>query len=109
MSVKPLPGDGLLTKLAALASPHRCRILAVLAHGPCYVSQLARELKLSRPLLQMHLRKLEAADLVRNRVEVSDDGKAMKFYEVRDFDLRIAPSVIADAAKALGCDEAHKG
>jgi len=102
MTAKLLPGERLLAKLAALANPHRCRILAVLAHGPCYVSQLAREVKLSRPLLQMHLRKLEAAELVRNRMEISDDGKAMKFYEVRDFDLRIAPSVIADAAKTLG-------
>lgn len=108
MSVKQLPGEGLLRKLAALANPHRCRILAVLAHGPCYVSQLAREVKLSRPLLQMHLRKLEAAELVRNRMEISDDGKAMKFYEVRDFDLRLAPSIIADAAKTLGHTKGHK-
>jgi predicted transcriptional regulator len=102
MNAEPLPGERLLTKLAALANPHRCRILAVLTQGPRYVSQLAREVKLSRPLLQMHLRKLEAAELVWNRMEISNDGKAMKFYEVRDFDLRIAPSVIAAAAKTLG-------
>lgn len=94
--------EKLLAKLAALANPHRCRILAILAGGPRYVSQLARDIKLSRPLLQMHLRKLEAAGLVRNRMEISDEGKALKFYEVEQFDFRIAPAVIADAVRTQG-------
>ena len=43
------------------------RIVARLAQGPRYVSQLAREIGLSRPLVQVHLRKLEGAGLVQHR------------------------------------------
>jgi DNA-binding transcriptional ArsR family regulator len=40
-----LEGDQLLAMLAALANPHRLRIIAMLASGGRnYVSQLAREL-----------------------------------------------------------------
>ncbi len=46
------------------------------------MSRLARELGISRALLQVHLRKLQAAGLVTAAIEVSEDGKAMKFYEV---------------------------
>ena len=87
--------SGLLARLAALANPQRCRILARLAQGPRYVSQLAREVGLSRPLVQVHLRKLEAAGLIRGRLELSDEGKALKFYEVEAFDLRLTPQGIA--------------
>jgi DNA-binding transcriptional ArsR family regulator len=50
--------------LGALANPHRLRIVAALASGRNYVSQLAREMGMSRPLLHMHLQRLEAAGLV---------------------------------------------
>jgi Bacterial regulatory protein, arsR family len=47
----PSKGDQLLAMLAALANPHRLRIIAALASGGRnYVSQLARELGISRPL-----------------------------------------------------------
>ena len=68
--------------LSALASPHRLRIVAELKRGRNYVSELARVVGFSRPLLQMHLTKLEAAGLVTSRLELSSDGKAMKFYEL---------------------------
>jgi len=47
--------------LAALSNPHRLEILATLASGSVHVSQLAREVGLSRPLVHMHLQRLEAA------------------------------------------------
>jgi len=94
-------GDELVRVLAALASPHRMRVLAVLSRERNYVSRLARELGISRALLQVHLRKLEAAGLVSAHVEVSADGKAMKFYEVTPFSLRLTPEVIAAAAPTL--------
>ena len=59
------PGDRLLTVLSALDNPHRLRVLAALqAGGRNYVSQLAREIGISRPLLHLHLNKLEEAGLV---------------------------------------------
>ena len=61
--------------------------------GRTYVSQLARDLGISRALLQVHLKKLEKAGLVTAHLEVSDDGKAMKFYEVVPFSLHLTPTV----------------
>ena len=88
-------------KLAALASPHRMRIVAELKGGRNYVSELARVVGLSRPLLQMHLSKLEGAGLVKSRLELSSDGKAMKFYELLPFTLTLTPAAISDAAATI--------
>jgi DNA-binding transcriptional ArsR family regulator len=97
-------GDELLSVLATLASPHRLRVVAALAEERNYVSALARDLGISRALLQVHLRKLEAAGLVTSSVEVSDDGKAMKFYEVAPFALHVTPEAIRAAARTLSAD-----
>ena len=95
-------GDNLLTILAALANPHRLRILAALrSSGRNYVSRLAREVGISRPLLHLHLQKLEEAGLVANEYEVSAEGKALKFFSVTDFSLTLTPAAIVDAAASL--------
>ena len=94
-------GDDLLRIFEALSNPHRLKILAVLTNERKYVSQLAREVKMSRPLLYMHLQKMEEAGLVSSTLELSDDGKAMKYYEIVPFDFRISPDVIAKAAATL--------
>jgi DNA-binding transcriptional ArsR family regulator len=95
-------GDQLLAVLAALASPHRLRILAALkADGRNYVSQLAREVGISRPLLHLHLQKLEEAGLVTSKLELSGDGKALNYFEVVEFDFETTPSAIFKAAKSL--------
>jgi predicted transcriptional regulator len=99
-----MTGDALLKVLATLASPHRMRVVAALAEERNYVSRLARDLGISRALLQVHLRKLEAAGLVSASVEVSPDGKAMKFYEVAPFALHLTPEVIRIAARTLSTD-----
>lgn len=99
-----MTGDELLRVLATLANPHRIRIVAALAEERNYVSQLARELNISRALLQVHLRKLEAAGLVTAAIEVSQDGKAMKFYEVTPFALQLTPETITAAARTLSAD-----
>jgi predicted transcriptional regulator len=97
-------GDALLRALATLANPHRLRIVATLAAERNYVSRLARDLGISRALLQVHLRKLEAAGLVSASMEVSADGKAMKFYEVAPFALHLTPDTIRIAAQTLSTD-----
>ena len=94
-------GDDLLRVLATLANPHRLRIVAALTRERNYVSRLARELNISRALLQVHLRKLEAAELVTATIEVSDDGRAMKFYEVTPFAVQLTPETITAAAPTL--------
>ncbi|AXB48977.1 transcriptional regulator [Amycolatopsis albispora] len=97
----PETGDALLRVLTALANPHRLRVLGALAGGRQYVSRLARELGISRPLLHMHLQRLEAAGLVTGTLETGEDGKLMKYFEVTEFTLRLSPAVIAAAVPTL--------
>jgi DNA-binding transcriptional ArsR family regulator len=102
-AAKPSPtGDQLLAMLAALANPHRLRIVAALAAGGRnYVSQLARDIGISRPLLHLHLQKLEAAGLVTSKLELSADGKALNYFEVNGFEYLLTPAAIAAAAQSL--------
>src|SRR5215211_6470861 len=100
-----LSGDDLLRMLAALANPHRLQIVGALTGERNYVSQLARELGISRPLLHMHLQRLEAAGLVTGVLELSEDGKAMKYFEVTPFALSLTPERIAEAIKTLTFDQ----
>jgi ArsR family transcriptional regulator len=102
-------GDDLVEILAALANPLRLRIVAKLASGRDYVSHLAREIGVSRPLLHMHLQRLEAAGLIVGSLELSEDGKAMKYYEVADFDLHLSASALAEAAETLTKPDPEKG
>ena len=94
-------GDDLVKVLSALGNAQRIRIMAALVPGRNYVSQLARELQMSRPLLHLHLQRLEAAGLVKGTLELSPDGKAMKFYEVPPFSIDLNPNMIVEAADSL--------
>jgi DNA-binding transcriptional ArsR family regulator len=98
----PTEGDRLLATLAALANPHRMRVVAALAvGGRNYVSRLAREIGISRPLLHLHLQKLEDAGLVTSQLELSQDGKALNYFDVTDFAFHLTPAAVADAVKTL--------
>jgi DNA-binding transcriptional ArsR family regulator len=94
-------GPELTRMLAALAHPHRLQIVATLARGSVHVSQLARQVGLSRPLVHMHLQRLEAAGLVSGRLELSDDGKALKLFEVTPFAIHLTPELVVEAAQTL--------
>ena len=96
-----LTGNELLALIDGLSNPQRLRIVAALAPGRNYVSQLARDLHMSRPLLYLHLQRLEAAGLVRGTLELSDDGKAMKYFEVVPFSVTLSPERIVIAMDTL--------
>jgi predicted transcriptional regulator len=101
-SMPPLLGDQLLLTLAALANPHRLRIMAALTSGGRnYVSQLAREVGISRPLLHLHLNRLEEAGLVTSKLELSAQGKALNYFEVTGFCLTLSPATLVEAASTL--------
>ncbi len=102
-----LDGDQLLKVLNALGNPHRIRIVAALAEGRNYVSALARQIGMGRPLLHMHLQRLEAAGLVVGSLELSEDGKAMRFYELAPFRYELTPETVSRAAPTL--TEGEKG
>jgi DNA-binding transcriptional ArsR family regulator len=90
--------------LTAVANPHRLRVIAELGGGRVHVSELARRLGMSRPLLYMHLDKLEKAGLVNGQLELSEDGKAMKYFELAPFELRLTAETIIDALSGNGQD-----
>lgn len=89
--------DQLMEQLIAVANPHRLRILAALAAESTHVSELARRLDMSRALLYMHLRRLEAAGFVTGHLELSSDGKALKYFEAVAFTLTIDLATVAAA------------
>ncbi|MBG0851524.1 winged helix-turn-helix transcriptional regulator [Streptomyces spinoverrucosus] len=99
-------GDELLKVLSALGNPHRMRIVAALLESRNYVSALAREIGMSRPLLHMHLQRLEAAGLIVGTLELAEDGKAMKYFDVTPFFYELTPGVVSRAAATLS--EAEK-
>lgn len=102
-----LTGERLLAVLGALANPHRLRVVAALSkNGRTYVSQLARDLGISRPLLILHLRKLQEAGLVSSTMELSTDGKALNYFELEKFSVELTPAIIAKAANSLPNDPA---
>lgn len=90
--------DELRAILSALDNPHRLRIIAVLHQERLHVSELARRLGISRPLLYMHLEKLEAAGLVKGTLEL-EEGKAMKYMELKAFDVRLTPKTLTGIVK----------
>ncbi len=91
--------ERLLAVLTAVANPHRMRVIAELSGGRVHVSELAPRLGMSRPLLYMHLDKLEKAGLVTGQLELSEDGKAMKYFELAPFELRLTAETITQALR----------
>jgi DNA-binding transcriptional ArsR family regulator len=65
MPLHALPGD----PFDALGDPNRRAIVELLAVGDRSVSELARELPISRPAVSRHLRLLKEAGLVADRAE----------------------------------------
>jgi DNA-binding transcriptional ArsR family regulator len=92
-----MTSEQLLARLTAIGHPLRLQVIAELARGRLHVSELARRLGISRPLLYMHLDRLEKAGLVNGQLELSDEGKAMKYYELVPFDIRVTADTVIDA------------
>ena len=102
--------EELVAMLTAIAHPLRLRIIAELAGGRVHVSELARRLGMSRPLLYMHLDRLEKAGLVTGQLELSEDGKAMKYFELVPFEMRVtAETVVRALAEDEGGAESGRG
>ncbi|WP_200300940.1 ArsR/SmtB family transcription factor [Streptomyces adelaidensis] len=95
-----MTSEELLAVLAAVGHAQRLRVIAELSEGRMYVSELARRLGMSRPLLYMHLERLEKAGLVVGNLELSDDGKALKYFELGAFDLHLNVDTILAAVRA---------
>ena len=97
-----LTTEELLAVLTAASHPQRLRVIVELADGRVHVSELARRLGISRPLLYMHIDKLEKAGMVTGHLELSEDGKAMKYYQLAPFELLLNADIIIEALRESG-------
>jgi DNA-binding transcriptional ArsR family regulator len=98
-----------MSVLTAVANPLRLRIVAELSGGRVHVSELARRLGISRPLLYMHLDRLEKAGLIAGQLELSDDGKALKYFELNPFEVRLTAEAITKAVRAANGSGSEQG
>ena len=57
---------------------------------------------MSRPLLYMHLDRLEKAGMVAGQLELSEDGKPMKYFQLVPFELRVTAETIVAALQRSG-------
>ncbi|HET7324045.1 MAG TPA: metalloregulator ArsR/SmtB family transcription factor [Halococcus sp.] len=72
--------------LDLLGNENRRRILRLLAHRPCYVTEISDSLGVSPKAVIDHLRKLDEAGLVESRV---DDGRRKYFRISRNLRLEV--------------------
>ena len=92
----------------ALSHPVRIKIVGILAEGRQYVSELARLVNISRPLLYMHLKKLETARLVTSTMEISKSGKAIKYYTLEKFGLQITKKLLHELSENIVIESPEK-
>jgi len=77
--------------LNALGNEHSLNIISILAGGERYGSELAKEVGISRPLLYLHLKKLENAGLVESEIRHFDEPPyTKKFYKAKNFELLLS-------------------
>lgn len=91
--------DQLLLPSKALGNITQLNMLVELTNGGCYVSELARKLKIGRALLYLHLNKLEVAQLIYSDLKISSDGKALKYYYICSFKYLIDNDLIKNLTK----------
>ncbi|PSP86422.1 MarR family transcriptional regulator [Halobacteriales archaeon QS_1_68_17] len=75
--------------LDLLGNENRRRILRLLAHKPCYVTEISEYLDVSPKAVIDHLRKLEDAGLIESR---TDDQRRKYFYISRNVRLEVSVS-----------------
>lgn len=97
----PLGYENYVKLFEALSHHMRIKILGILAEERQYVSELARIVNISRPLLYMHLKKLEAAGLIAGHHEISESGKATKYYELKRFDIHLTPELLMELSTEI--------
>lgn len=92
--------DELAALLNTLGNKHSLSILAELADGEQYVSELAEKIGISRPLLYLHLKKLENVGLVEGEIRHFDEPPyTKKYYRANDFHIEVTLKHIKDIVK----------
>lgn len=97
----PLGYEDYIKLFDALSHPMRVKIIGILAEERQYVSELARIVNISRPLLYMHLKKLEVAGIILGSHEISPSGKAIKYFDLKPFDIHLTPAIMIALSKEI--------
>jgi len=92
----------------ALSHPMRIKVVGILSEKRKYVSELAKIMNMSRPLLYMHLKKLEEAAVITGSYEISETGKSMKYYEIKHFDIHLTPELLKTLSKTISVETNSK-
>jgi DNA-binding transcriptional ArsR family regulator len=89
--------EKLAKKLDALGHPLRLKIVALLAGGEMYLSEIANRLGVSRALTKIHLKKLQKTGLVRSRIVLlKGEARALRYYKLQEFDIHLTPRLLAE-------------
>lgn len=104
----PLGYEDYVKLFDALSHPMRVKIVGILAEERQYVSELARMVNISRPLLYMHLKKLEVAGIILGSHEISPSGKAIKYFELKPFHIHISPEIMMTLSKEIPSFESNE-
>jgi ArsR family transcriptional regulator len=84
----------------AISHPVRLKLLYLLSERERYVYELAKDLNLSRQVVQLHLKRLEKAGFVESDLRLEDnDNRAKKFFKLKEFDITLD---IDDLTKIFG-------
>ena len=92
--------QSLVQILDSLGNEHSLKVMAILASGECFVSELAKMVGISRPLLYLHLKKLENAGLVESEIRHFEEPPyTKKFYKAKNFELKLSLDSIKEIVK----------
>ncbi|WMW24706.1 winged helix-turn-helix domain-containing protein [Methanolobus sediminis] len=74
----------------AISHPVRLKLLYLLSERERYIYDLAKDLDISRQVVQLHLKRLEKAGFVESDLRLEDnDNRAKKFYKLKEFNVDI--------------------
>jgi DNA-binding transcriptional ArsR family regulator len=87
-------------KLSALGHPTRLRILMELTKGENYLSEIAKNVGISRALAKVHLKKLRKTGLVQSQIlTLEEEARALRFYKILDFSFNISTESLSEEVK----------
>jgi ArsR family transcriptional regulator len=95
--------ERLVQVLSALGHIYRLKIVTALTEEEKYLSEIAKEVGISRALANIHLKKLIEADLVTTRVVLlEDEARALRYYKLNDFHVELSPEELKRRKKMNG-------
>ncbi len=86
----------------AVSHPVRLKLLYLLSERERYIYDLAKDLALSRQVVQLHLKRLEKAGFVEGDLRLEDnDNRAKKFYRLKEFNVQLDIEDISNIFEAV--------